>query len=101
MKNILNINQIKTAVTDLGMKYGAERVFLFGSYARGSADENSDVDLRIDRGQIKGWALGGLLLDLEASLNKKIDLLTTGSLDKSFLDTIKEEEVLLYDRNAR
>ena len=101
MKNILNINQIKTAVTDLGTKYGAERVFLFGSYARGSADENSDIDLRIDRGQIKGWALGGLLLDLEASLNKKIDLLTTGSLDKSFLDTIKEEEVLLYDRNAR
>lgn len=97
---MLTINQIKTTVADLGAKYGAERVFLFGSYARGSANEDSDIDLRIDRGQIRGWALGGLLSDLEDSLNKKIDLLTTGSLDESFLNAIRGEEVLLYDRSA-
>lgn len=98
MKTRLNIKDIQQKVSVLGSQYGAERIFLFGSYARGDANEESDIDLRIDRGQITGWALGGLLLDLEASLNKKVDLLTTGSLDITFLNTIKDEEVLLYER---
>ncbi len=100
MKTILNFRDIKKKVSDLGFQYGAERIFLFGSYARGEATVDSDIDLRIDRGSIKGWALGGLLMDLEASLNKKVDLLTTGSLDNSFLEAIKSEEVLLYERKS-
>lgn len=100
MKTILTLLDIKKRVSDLGSQYGAERIFLFGSYARGEATVDSDIDLRIDRGRIKGWALGGLLMDLEASLNKKVDLLTTGSLDNTFLDAIKNEEVLLYERKS-
>ena len=100
MKTILTLYDIKKRVSDLGSQYGAERIFLFGSYARGEATVDSDVDLRIDRGRIKGWAIGGLLMDLEASLNKKVDLLTTGSLDNTFLDAIKNEEVLLYERKS-
>ena len=101
MKTILTLRDIKQRVCDLGSQYGAERIFLFGSYARGEATVDSDIDLRIDRGRIKGWAIGGLLMDLEASLNKKVDLLTTGSLDNTFLDAIKDEEVLLYERKSR
>ena len=100
MKTILTLLDIKKRVSDLGSQYGAERIFLFGSYARGEATVDSDIDLRIDRGRIKGWALGGLLMDLEASLNKKVDLLTTGSLDNTFLDAIKNEEILLYERKS-
>ncbi len=100
MKTILTLRDIKKRVSDLGSLYGAERIFLFGSYARGEATVDSDIDLRIDRGHIKGWAIGGLLMDLEASLNKKVDLLTTGSLDNTFLDAIKNEEVLLYERKS-
>ena len=80
MKSMLNMGDIRRIVAALGAQYGAERIYLFGSYARGDANENSDIDLRIDRGRIRGWALGGLLVDLENSLNKKVDLLTTGSL---------------------
>lgn len=98
MNRLLDVKEIKKAVSTLGEQYGAERIYLFGSYARGDAGENSDVDLRIDRGNIRGWALGGLLIDLEVSLQKKVDLLTTGSLQKEFLDSIKNEEVLLYER---
>lgn len=98
MNNLLNMYEIQKIVSDLGSQYGAERIYLFGSYARGDADENSDIDLRIDRGSIRGWALGGLLLDLENSLNKKVDLLTTGSLSPDFLSVIQNEEVLLYER---
>lgn len=98
MASLLNLHDIQMEVSRLGEQYGAERIYLFGSYARGDANESSDVDLRIDRGRIRGWALGGLLVDLEETLQKKVDLLTTGSLQKDFLDSIKKEEVLLYER---
>ncbi|MCM1097830.1 MAG: nucleotidyltransferase domain-containing protein [Ruminococcus flavefaciens] len=98
MEHLLDISEIKKAVSTLGSQYGAERIYLFGSYARGDAAENSDVDLRIDRGSIRGWALGGLLADLEELLQKKVDLLTTGSLQEDFLNSIKNEEVLLYEQ---
>lgn len=100
MKTLLNIQDMQQKVSALGSQYGAERIFLFGSYARGDTDEESDIDLRIDHGQITVCALGGLLLDLEASLNKNVDLLTTGSLDITFLDAIKDEEILLYERES-
>lgn len=93
-----NLHDIRIIVSELGEQYGADRIYLFGSYARGEANEASDIDLRIDRGKITGWALGGLLADLEDALQKRVDLLTTGSLRKDFLDSIKKEEVLLYER---
>ena len=93
----LEMDDIRSAATELGKGYGAERIWLFGSYARGDADSDSDVDLRIDKGQICGlFALSGLRLALEDRLGVEVDLLTSDSLDGEFLDRIRNEEVLLY-----
>ena len=89
------ISDIQPIVAELAQKYGAQRVYLFGSYAWGDMDEASDVDLRIDKGRIKGLELASLLLDLEDALGVSVDLISTGSLDKEFLSAIKEDEVLL------
>lgn len=91
------IPEIKSIVCPLAEEYGAERVYLFGSYARGDSSDGSDIDLRIDKGSIKGLALAGLLLDLEAALGCPVDLITTTSLDRGFLAAIKNDEVLLYE----
>lgn len=53
--NISNISDIKLIVSNLGSKYGADKIYLFGSYARGDADCESDIDLRIDKGSIRGY----------------------------------------------
>ena len=45
-------------------RYGAECVYLFGSCARGDADADSDLDLRIDNGTIRDLQMGGLAADL-------------------------------------
>ena len=45
-------------------RYGAECVYLFGSCARGDADADSDIDLRIDNGTIRDLQMGGLAADL-------------------------------------
>ena len=60
-------------------------------------NETSNIDLRIDKRNIKGLELAFLLLDLEDSLGGSVDLSPTGSLDKEFLSAIKEDEVLLYE----
>lgn len=92
-----SIDEIRKAVSPIAAKYGVERVYLFGSYARGDANENSDVDLRIDKGSLRGmFSLGGLHDELEEALHVKVDILTTGSLDNEFLNRIKNEEILLY-----
>lgn len=56
---MLTIEEIKRAVTPICERYGVERLSLFGSYARGEADEKSDVDLIHDGGKFKGWEYGG------------------------------------------
>lgn len=93
----VTIEEIKAIVEPIARKYGVERVYLFGSYARGDVTENSDVDLRVDKGSLKGmFALCGLYTEIEEALQVKVDVLTTGSLEDDFLRKIQKEEVLLY-----
>lgn len=91
------IPEIKSVVSELAQKYGAQRIFLFGSYARGDMEPASDIDLRIDKGAIRGLELAGLLVDLEDALGVPVDLIPTGSLDDRFLASIRNDEVLLYE----
>lgn len=94
---MLSIPVIKRTVSDLGKQYGADRMYLFGSYARGDATETSDIDIRIDPGHIRGlFQLSGLRLELENRLGLPVDLLTSDSLDEDFMNRIAKEEVLLY-----
>jgi hypothetical protein len=93
-----SIPELQAIVTPLAQKYGADRIFLFGSYARGEATQNSDIDLRIDKGSIQGLQFAGLLGDLEAALHTKVDLISTTGMDAKFLDTIRPDEILLYER---
>ena len=95
---MLKIEDIQKVVIKYGKKYGVEKIYLFGSYARGDATEHSDIDLRIDKGDIVGGiALAGLLLDIERELGVQVDLVTTGSLSTDFLSAIRDEEKLLYE----
>lgn len=97
---VYQVSEIKSLIQPIAEKYGAERIYLFGSYARGTARDDSDIDLRIDRGQIKGmFALSGLRLDVLDALGKNVDLITTGSLDEDFLNEIRKEEILIYGKN--
>ena len=98
---IRTLPEIRDVVSGLAKQYGAERVYLFGSYARGDMTEDSDVDLRIDQGAIHGLRLCDFRLDIQDALGLPVDLLTTGSLDAKFRSFIEDDEVLLYEANAR
>lgn len=97
-KSAISLHRIQSLVRKYAEQYGAERVHLFGSYARGEASEASDIDLRVDKGSMKGFALGGFLEDLQDELGAPIDISTTESLSEEFLSNIVSEEVLLYEQ---
>jgi len=97
MKRIYTVDEIKSIAGEIAKHHGVERMFLFGSYARGDAKPDSDLDFRIDKGSIRGlFALGGLYADLEEAFGVPVDLLTTDSLDEAFRKEISSEEVQIY-----
>lgn len=101
-EQIYTISQIRGIVAPIAKKHRVSRVYLFGSYARGSATATSDVDLCVDASALRGmFALGALYADLEDGLQKKLDLITVGSLkynsDPQFLDNLRKDQVLLCE----
>jgi predicted nucleotidyltransferase len=97
-ETVYSIDEIKEMVRPIARKHGVDAIYLFGSYARGEATAESDIDFRVEKGRLKGlFALCGLYCDIEAALQKKVDVLTTGSLEPDFLCAISKEEVLLYE----
>lgn len=94
----MTISEIKKRVAPVARSYGVERVYLFGSYARGDATEKSDIDLRVDKGAIRGlFMFAGFQIALEEKLEHDVDVLATGALDDEFLKHIANEEVLIYE----
>ena len=99
---IYTIDQIKGITAPIAAAYGVKALSLFGSYARGEATEDSDIDLLLDWSGISGgWAIGGLYSDLSEALNKELDMVTTTGAEKDFLMRIKPDEVRLYERQQR
>lgn len=97
---IYDIETIRAKTVPIAKKYGVRRMSLFGSYARGEADDQSDVDLIIDKGKIIGLQYIGFIDDLEDELGCHVDVVSTGIEDKKFLAEIKKDEVLLYEEKS-
>ena len=105
---IYTIAEIARRVTPIAEKYRLPAVYLFGSYARGTAKEDSDIDLLVDTtgtGLKSLFSLGALYNDLEEALGKRIDLITVSALEQKaqlpseaqFRDVIWKEKVSIYD----
>ena len=95
---VYSVQQITEKITDVAVKYGVDRVTLFGSYARNLADESSDVDLRVDKGKFRGlFQFSEFYDELCDRLQKKVDVITTDSMSPEFIQRIRSEEIVLYE----
>lgn len=97
----LSQQTIASAVHDNASLYDVKRVYLFGSYARGEADEASDVDLLVEGGT--GFTLfkaGGFGKRMEDALGLPVDIVCR---EESFypkaLKRYKKDRVLLYEKS--
>ena len=94
------IEELRTLITPIARQHGVQSVSLFGSYSRGTANAGSDVDLKIEKGQLRSlFQICGFRLAVEDALKLPVDLVTSTGSDKAFLDMIAKDEVVLY-RNA-
>ena len=102
MPKTYTIEELKSVVSPIAEKYRISRVYLFGSFARGDYHELSDIDLRIEKGNLKGlFALCGFYTELSEVLERKVEVHTTGSLTQEFLERIKKDEILLYESQQK
>lgn len=94
------IDEIKTKALPIAIRYGVDELSLFGSYARGEADEKSDLDFLIQKGNIKGLiSYCGMITDLEDVFQCHVDLVIKNAIkDDQFLAEICKDEVKLYER---
>ena len=94
------IDEIRTKAMPIAIRYGVDALSLFGSYARGEADEKSDLDFLIQKGSMKGLlSYCGMIADLEDVFQCHVDLVVKNAIkDKQFLEAIGKDEVKLYER---
>jgi len=83
-------------ILQIAEQYGAQKVRVFGSVARGQDDADSDIDFLVDMEPGRSlFDLGGLLMDLEKLLNSKVDIVTERGLKERIRDRVVNEAVLL------
>lgn len=80
----------------IAARHGAYNVRVFGSFARGEAGPQSDLDLLISVGpKTTPWFPGGLVADLEQLLDRRVDVLTENGLSPLIRDRVLSEAVPL------
>ena len=94
------IDEIRKKAMPIAIRYGVDALSLFGSYARGEADEKSDLDFLIQKGCMKGLlSYCGMIADLEDIFQCHVDLVIKNAIkDRRFLEEIGRDEVKLYER---
>ncbi|MBQ3638316.1 MAG: nucleotidyltransferase domain-containing protein [Clostridia bacterium] len=101
MSERYSLHQLEDIISPIARRFGVEKVSVFGSYSRGEADEQSDVDLLIEKGGLRSlFQISGFRLELEDALRLPVDLVTTESSDREFLDRIAKESVVLYGKQG-
>lgn len=97
---VYSLEEIKERIKPVAEKYGIPAIYIFGSYAREDATDDSDVDLLIDTTGVKGFfVIGGIYNDLEEALGKSIDMITLGAFyqnNEDFVSRVLEDRRLIY-----
>lgn len=103
---IYTIDDIKNRVVPIAKKYDIPEMYLFGSYARNEATEDSDIDFAINSVSIKGLLeLCAFREDISEAMERPVDILTLGAMEmekdnplkQEFLNNFKKERILLYE----
>ncbi len=95
---IYTIEQLKTMLIPIFRLYGVKRAVLFGSYGKGLASIDSDIDLLVDS-KLRGLRFVGLMEDVRSTVDKEVDLLDISHVEENseIDEEIKKTGVLLYE----
>lgn len=76
------------------------KAYLFGSFARNEADNQSDIDILVDLdySQMIGLQFIQMKIDLGKLLNSKVDLVSSNGLSQYIKPIVENEKQLIYAR---
>ena len=95
---VLTLENIVRLVKPIAEKYHVQEIYLFGSYARGEADTDSDLDFLVYGGEnFKLTMIFALAEDLREALNKRVEVFEIHeiNIDSEFYNTIMKERLLV------
>jgi len=93
-----SFEEMCSIVSPVAARYGVEKVYLFGSRARGDDREGSDYDFYIKPGKLRGLIkLNGLIFALADALGTEVDVIPEGAVDESFGREILRDRRLVYE----
>lgn len=97
---LLSIKDIKAVCNEVFSQYPVTWCYLFGSYAKGTATEQSDVDLAVSEG-VEGLRFYGMVEALRNSLRKNVDVLTIEQLsgNPKLLNEIMQDGIKIYEQH--
>ncbi len=88
---IYTTQEIADRIRPVAKEYEIDKVYIFGSYARGEATENSDIDFYVELGKPLGLKYCSFFDDIKESVGKDIDIITKDGLyNPVTLDTNKQ-----------
>ncbi|MCC7308334.1 MAG: nucleotidyltransferase family protein [Acidobacteria bacterium] len=89
---IEQITSRKDEITRIADRYGATNIRVFGSVSRGDADNDSDIDFLVDLERGRSLLdLGGLLMDLQSRLGRRVDVVTEKGLRPRIRERVLRE----------
>ncbi|MDR0458889.1 MAG: nucleotidyltransferase domain-containing protein [Coriobacteriales bacterium] len=101
MAQLFDTDDIKLRLLPVFENSLIERATLFGSYALGTAVEQSDIDIVVDsRGKIRGIEFYAVLEDITEALGMKVDLFELSEIQphSPIMDEINRQGVVIYER---
>lgn len=89
---IEQITSRRSEIVQIARRHGATNIRVFGSVARGNADDRSDVDFLVDLETGRSLLdLGGLLIDLQKLLGRRVDVITEKGLKPRIRERVLSE----------
>jgi len=83
--------RLGTHKNGLFSRYPLTSMALFGSYADGTATDNSDIDIMVEFNQPVGFEFIDLSIELEALLQKRVDLVTKQAISPKLMPYISRQ----------
>jgi len=89
------MQDISDKILPVLIKYNVKKASVFGSYARGTNDEKSDIDILIEPPEKMGVSIVRLRRELEQALNKKVDLVSFNGINRHLKDSILSNQKII------
>jgi len=97
----MSTKNLKKKIVPILKRQDVIKAAVFGSYARGEAKKNSDIDLLVKFKGPKGLLdVVGLEFELEDKVGKKFDLVEYQCVHPRMKKSILEDEVVIYEKRS-